>query len=216
MLLEYALGDKRSYLWAVTQTSIAGYELPGRAEIETAARRFYELIKGNAKREEIEESAARLSQMALAPAIEQFGKRRLAIVADGALQYVPFAALPKPQTERQRERGTERQGDKDTTRREKSPLPTPLIVEHEIVTLPSASALAVLRRETAGRLMASLWQVDDAATSELMGRFYRGMLGDKRLSPAAALRAAQIEMWKRKGWQSPYYWAAFTLQGEWK
>jgi CHAT domain-containing protein len=68
----------------------------------------------------------------------------------------------------------------------------------------------------ARRLMASLWQVDDAATSELMGRFYRGMLGDNRLSPASALRAAQIELWKQKGWQSPYYWAAFVLQGEWK
>ncbi|MBK9707534.1 MAG: CHAT domain-containing protein [Acidobacteria bacterium] len=35
-------------------------------------------------------------------------------------------------------------------------------------------------------------------------------------SPAAALRAAQVEMWKQKQWQAPYYWAAFVLQGEWK
>ncbi len=34
--------------------------------------------------------------------------------------------------------------------------------------------------------------------------------------PAAALRAAQVEMWKQKQWQSPYYWAAFTMQGEWR
>ena len=33
---------------------------------------------------------------------------------------------------------------------------------------------------------------------------------------AAALRAAQLEMWKTAQWQSPYYWAAFTLQGEWR
>jgi CHAT domain-containing protein len=38
----------------------------------------------------------------------------------------------------------------------------------------------------------------------------------EKLQPAAALRAAQIEMWQEKRWQAPYYWAAFTLQGEWK
>jgi CHAT domain-containing protein len=36
------------------------------------------------------------------------------------------------------------------------------------------------------------------------------------MSPAAALRATQIEMWKRPQWESPYYWGAFVLQGEWK
>ncbi|MBI1745934.1 MAG: CHAT domain-containing protein [Acidobacteria bacterium] len=68
----------------------------------------------------------------------------------------------------------------------------------------------------ASRVMASLWQVEDRATAELMAHFYRGLLGRERLSPAAALRQAQIAMWKTKGWEAPYYWAAFTLQGEWK
>jgi CHAT domain-containing protein len=68
----------------------------------------------------------------------------------------------------------------------------------------------------ARRMMSSLWQVDDAATSELMERFYRGMLGARKLSPAAALRAAQIDMWKQNEWRSPYYWAGFAVQGEWK
>jgi hypothetical protein len=67
----------------------------------------------------------------------------------------------------------------------------------------------------APRVVASLWQVDDAATAELMKRFYRGVLQEK-LPPAAALRAAQIEMLKKRHWQSPYYWGAFMLQGEWK
>jgi len=67
----------------------------------------------------------------------------------------------------------------------------------------------------ASRVVASLWQVDDAATAELMGAFYRAMLVD-RLRPAAALRQAQIELMKQKRWHDPYYWAAFTLQGEWK
>jgi CHAT domain-containing protein len=67
----------------------------------------------------------------------------------------------------------------------------------------------------AARVVASLWRVDDRATAELMRRFYEAMLGEK-LRPAAALRAAQVSMWKEKRWQAPYYWAAFTLQGEWK
>lgn len=67
----------------------------------------------------------------------------------------------------------------------------------------------------AKRVMASLWQVNDEATAELMEHFYQGMLGEKKLLPAAALRAAQLEMRKDKKWSSPYYWAAFTLQGEW-
>jgi CHAT domain-containing protein len=67
----------------------------------------------------------------------------------------------------------------------------------------------------AARVVASLWRVDDAATAELMKRFYRRMLQDG-MRPAAALRAAQIEMWKKPQWQSPFYWGAFALQGEWK
>ena len=55
----------------------------------------------------------------------------------------------------------------------------------------------------------------DAATAELMKRFYRGVLQEK-LAPAAALRAAQIEMLRKRHWQSPYYWGAFVLQGEWR
>ncbi len=67
----------------------------------------------------------------------------------------------------------------------------------------------------AERVVASLWQVDDLATAELMKRFYRGMLKDGR-RPAAALRAAQLEMLKQKRWSAPYFWAAFTIQGEWR
>ena len=66
----------------------------------------------------------------------------------------------------------------------------------------------------AARVMVSLWDVNDAATAELMTRFYKAMLGRGRLSPAAALRAAQLSVWQEKRWQSPYYWAAFVLQGE--
>jgi CHAT domain-containing protein len=67
----------------------------------------------------------------------------------------------------------------------------------------------------AKRVVASLWQVNDASTSKLMKYFYQAMLKDG-LPPAAALRAAQLEMLKQPHRQAPYYWAAFMLQGEWR
>ena len=67
----------------------------------------------------------------------------------------------------------------------------------------------------APRVIASLWQIDDRASAEFMKRFYESLLGQK-LRPAAALRAAQVSMQNDPRWQSPHYWAAFTLQGEWK
>ncbi|HYY95255.1 MAG TPA: CHAT domain-containing protein [Pyrinomonadaceae bacterium] len=66
----------------------------------------------------------------------------------------------------------------------------------------------------ASRVVVSLWDVNDAATAELMARFYKAMLGKEHLSPAGALRAAQVSIWQDKRWQSPYYWSAFVLQGE--
>jgi hypothetical protein len=67
----------------------------------------------------------------------------------------------------------------------------------------------------APRVVASLWEVSDAATAELMKRFYQGVL-DRALQPAAALRAAQLEISKDPRWSAPYYWAGFVLQGDWK
>jgi CHAT domain-containing protein/predicted negative regulator of RcsB-dependent stress response len=412
LLLEYSLGENASHLFVVSQTSLTSHRLPKRTEIEAAARRVYELLtapqpgRGEAAAErqarikEAGESywtkAAELSRMLLGPVASQLGKKRLVIVADGALQYIPFAALPAPSAGNDggRHSGAE---------------PRPLFVEHEIVSLPSASTLATLRRETAGRkpaekslavladpvftdddtrvrrnvgkagakekirsadtdetdidfmqmtrsgremevidadagfgrllstrreataisalvperermqaldfeasrttalrpelgeyrivhfathgllnnihpelsgivlslvdkegrqqdgflrlqdiynlklsaelvvlsacqtglgkeikgegligltrgfmyagtprVVASLWKVDDRATSELMKRFYQGMLGPEALRPAGALRQAQLSIWKQKQWRGPYYWAAFVLQGEWK
>ncbi len=407
LLLEYALGEERSFLWAVTNKGHTSHELPPRDEIEDAARFVYELLTARqplpgddvrSHRTRVKEAdarywreAARLSGMLLGPVADQLGSKRLLVVGDGALQYLPFGALPVPGL------------DEDTH------APVPLVVEHELVSMPSASTLAVLRNETKGRkaasksvavladpvferedprlsregadrqktserergdtphdppvlsditralrdvgfmregrvhiprlpttrreaeaiiaaapsgagfqaidflasratatdptlaeygivhfathgilnnehpelsgiilsmvdeqgdqqngflrlhdiynldlpvdlvvlsacnsglgknvrgeglvgmvrgfmyagaerVVASLWKVDDEATGELMKVFYRNMLKEGS-TPAAAIRSAQITMWRQKQWQSPFYWAAFVLQGEWK
>jgi CHAT domain-containing protein len=152
-LLEYSLGEERSYLWLLTQDSLAAYELPKRSEMEETAREIYRLLttrgevhsKGTAaqKRIRLEQAnqayrkkAAILSRMVLEPVAAQIeNKRRLLIVSDGALQYIPFAALPAP--------GSATAGKKKQ--------PAPLLMKHEIVNLPSVSVLVVLRQQEGRR-----------------------------------------------------------------
>lgn len=384
LLLSYYLGEKRSYLWAVTSNNINSYELPPRQEIQQLAKQFRDSLtdpKVRTKPKRFGESSLALSQVIIAPVSQLLKLKRLLIIADGTLQYIPFSALVNP---------INSQPEKWQ----------PLILEHEIINLPSASTVEVLRREISGRksapkalailadpvfalndqrvslrlrqngdnivaslpanlqtipldlirsaeessvtfsrleytekeaeqilalfpspdtkpaiafaanratatnpelsqyrmihfathgllnsnnpqlsglvlslvdeggkpqngfirlheifnlnlpadlvvlsacqtglgkqvrgegvigltrgfmyagaarIVVSLWSVDDQATSELMVKFYQGIL-QKGLSPADALRDAQIQMWQKEQWQSPYYWAAFTLQGEW-
>jgi CHAT domain-containing protein/Tfp pilus assembly protein PilF len=401
LLLEYSLGEERSYLWLVSDHSLAAYELPKRRDIEKLADHIHQLLTSRGRwvleespqqmvrrwaraDAEYRRASAELSRMVLEPVAGSLGTKRLLIVADGALQYVPFQSLPSP---------------KEAANRQ-----TPLLLDHEIVNLPSASVLAELRlqakgrkepakavavladpvfdptdqrvalampgrkqppildpmQETSGsltrsmmdlgmsrgkrsllhrlpytrreansimaatpegegmlaldfqanlgtatspdlaqyrivhfathglldnkrpefsglvfslldrkgkpqdgflgleyvynlnlpvdlvvlsgcqtglgeqingegligltrgfiyagasRVVASLWEVNDAATAELMARFYKAMERD-RMPPAAALRAAQIEMIQQKTWSAPYYWAAFQIHGEWR
>jgi CHAT domain-containing protein/Tfp pilus assembly protein PilF len=137
LLLEYALGEERSYLWAVTSGSIKSFVLPKRAEIETAARQVYHHIV--AKSDALyPEAVTGLGRTLLSPVADQLGRKRLLIVADGALQYVPFGALPEPAQSHPRA-----VVDKGTATNRFSPL----LLEHEIVSLPSASVLAALRQE---------------------------------------------------------------------
>jgi CHAT domain-containing protein len=63
------------------------------------------------------------------------------------------------------------------------------------------------------RVIGSLWDVDDAATAELMRRFYQA-LDQGGESPAEALRSAQRAIAKVPRWSNPYYWAGFTLEGD--
>jgi CHAT domain-containing protein len=399
LLLEYALGEERGFLWAVARNSIASFELPGREVIETAAQRAYQLLNVSHKRQHRRESelaAAELGRIVIGPVAGILGRKRLLIVADGVLQYVPFAVLPEPQSGRAGERESGRSEDNPQSANRNPQSYTPLIVNHEIINLPSASTLAALRQEFAGRrpapktvavladpvlqaddarvkeavvavkkeiagsaetvdlgrsarasgvpnlerlpftrreaetilalardgkslkaldfnasraiatspelaeyrivhfathglinsqrpqlsgivlslvdergrsqegflrahdiynlrlgadlvvlsacqtalgkrikgeglvglargfmcagsprVAASLWNVKDEATAELMNRFYQKMLREGAPA-AAALRAAQISMWKDKRWEAPYYWAGFVLQGEWR
>jgi CHAT domain-containing protein/tetratricopeptide (TPR) repeat protein len=152
LLLEYALGNQRSYLWAVTDTAITSYELPPRKQIEAAADKLYDRMITRTERPadktvqewqavvaradaESPAAAAALSKLILAPVAAQLQTKRLLIVADGALQRIPFAVLPEPNA-------AARASDA-------------LVVNHEIVYLPSASIIDVLRRETAGRKAAA-------------------------------------------------------------
>lgn len=101
LLLEYALGEERSFLWAVTSASTEAFELPERAKIEALARQVYEDLRnldaGDPGAEAREAGSRReLSRMLLGPVADRLQDRRLAFVADGALHYVPFAALPPP------------------------------------------------------------------------------------------------------------------------
>lgn len=66
----------------------------------------------------------------------------------------------------------------------------------------------------ARRVVSSLWSVDDDSTAQLMSDFYKNI--SNGLMPSSALRQAQIAMLGTRQYKSPYYWAAFQLQGEWK
>ena len=148
LLLEYRLGDEHSYLWLVSQTTLESFELPSRAEIESLARHFYELLTArnrsvtgetSAQRQariqvaeqELPSVTERLSRILLAPLGALEGDKRLVIVADGALQYVPFSVLMGASA------GASLNEGNSSTR------------AAEIISLPSIAVLAQLRLEDA-------------------------------------------------------------------
>ena len=147
-LVEYWLGSEHSYVWLVTKNAVQGFVLPARDAIETVARRAYAALDArNVDREEslavrkqrvsdadraFAQSAKALSKMLIGPIHGLAGIRRLWVVSDGALEYLPFAALPSPDTQR------------------------PLVATYEIVRLPSASVMAEMRSEVSERRPAPL------------------------------------------------------------
>ena len=126
ILLEYSLGDEQSYLWVISQKGLVEFlTLPKRADIEAVAQTFTRLLSEGASLERIDHTAEELSRRVLAPAARYLRGKRLVIVADGALHYVPFTALP---LRRMQGRWA------------------PLLAHYEVVNLPSASTLAALRQ----------------------------------------------------------------------
>ena len=145
VLLEYSLGEDHSYVWSVSAISLQIRQLPKRVELESAARRVYALLTTRNKSapgetesqrrarwsradKEYSTLSAQFSRMMLGPIAQALKDKRLVVVSDGALQYVPFAALPSPLNPS-----------------------VPLVAEHEVVNLPSASVLAELRRAREAR-----------------------------------------------------------------
>jgi CHAT domain-containing protein len=136
ILLEYLLSDEHSYLWAITSNDAAVFELPGRAHIEQAVKTFYESLTSSqsisgetfeqqqlriaAAQTRLPAAAEALSELVLRPVADKLHQRRILIVADAALQYVPFQALVVPGQSQ------------------------PLLVGHEVINEPSASVLALV------------------------------------------------------------------------
>lgn len=174
VLLEYWLGEARSFLWVVKKDSIASFELPARSRIETLVRQAYEQLTARNRRiagesphqyeirikqadQDWQTRAPILANMLLGPAARQLSCKRLLIVPHGALQFIPFGALPEPgqDTDRSPVRSTgnlsPRSGHSPRTQRGSQLL----VANHEILTMPSASTLAVIRQEMIGRKPAS-------------------------------------------------------------
>lgn len=129
LLLEFLLGPDKSYVWAVTRNSITSHELPSQEAIDGAAKKLYELLKTSKPENptELGNATQKLGQMILSPVADQLQKQRILVAADGALNYIPFQILA------------------ETANAE------PLVAQHEVINVPSASILGELRKETARR-----------------------------------------------------------------
>jgi CHAT domain-containing protein/tetratricopeptide (TPR) repeat protein len=165
VLLEYSLGRDASYLWAVTKSAVSLYKLPARQVLDKLATDLRaQLIPSKLQRRIVgidvmadsqrglgvsatpfaEDAAAfvtassALYKVAVEPAGTALGEKRLLIVADGALNYVPFEALVKsPESA------------------DYSSLPY-LIRSNEVIYAPSASVIGVIKQQNnnrAGRAM---------------------------------------------------------------
>ena len=133
VLLEYAIGAEQGHLWAVTPSSVAVFDLPKGDVIKRSVQQFYRAMHAASQTPDDEKAgrearsaSAALGRTLLAPAADLIRGKRLLIVADGALEQLPFAALTDPQTG------------------------LSLIAGHEVVFVPSASVLAEERKEVAG------------------------------------------------------------------
>jgi CHAT domain-containing protein/predicted negative regulator of RcsB-dependent stress response len=130
VLLEYSLGAEKSYVWAVTRDSITSYELPAQPLIEEAAKEVYKSLSNRPEETSADKSngaTQELARMILSPVSAELTKRRVIVVADDVLNYIPFQILPAPSNNE------------------------PLVSNYEVVNAPSASILGELRQEAAHR-----------------------------------------------------------------
>lgn len=200
VLLQYALGEEQSYLWAVTPDgSIMSFELPPRATIEDSAGKVYDLLVARQPRENedpgdyrrrIESAdasywsrASELSNLLLGKVAQMIAGKRLLIVCDGALHRIPFDALPEP---------GEAFGEGTVTDSEHI---RPLVLEHEVVTIPSFSVLAALERHesteaSASRLVAVLADPVFNHSDVRVSQLGRSMSAEPSTPPEMALEAS--------------------------
>jgi tetratricopeptide (TPR) repeat protein len=161
LLLEFALGEERSYVWAVSATKVDGYELPPRSKIEDAAKQLVNYLRDGQKipgesasqhksrltalEREYWPQATAFSRMLLGDILSLSKSKHLVIIPDGQLQYLPFSALPAPHS-------TAAAPDNVNARA------SVLAKDHDVTNLPSASVLSVLRqtprREQPAKLLA--------------------------------------------------------------
>jgi CHAT domain-containing protein/Tfp pilus assembly protein PilF len=126
-LVEYLVGPEASYVWLVTRNDIKVYELPREKLISEAVRRIYDLLStapGVNTENRLKSATDELAHMVLDPLAGQLNASRVIVVADGALNYIPFQLLPAPSGNRE-----------------------PLVADYEVINVPSATILGQLRQQ---------------------------------------------------------------------
>ncbi len=125
VLLVYWLAEPRSFLWVVSKGRRESFVLPGRGQVEPLAKEFVRLLSTHDPNapEDSREVGRALAEKILVPARAALSGTRWIVVADGALQRVPFAALPNPA----------------------SPAGAPVVERMEVIGIPSATVLEALR-----------------------------------------------------------------------
>jgi CHAT domain-containing protein len=134
VLLQYSLGEQRSFVWGITQESQAIYELPSRQIIEDAAKNYYGLVSNVGELNLVNESARKLSDIILAPVTDLLTKKRIVIVGDGILLYTPFQSLPFTDFNSKKLKN--------------------LVEGYEIINLPSSSTISMLREKIVNKKVA--------------------------------------------------------------
>jgi CHAT domain-containing protein len=197
VLLEYAVCDDVSYVWAVSPNDVHSVELLGRRRIEATARAVYESLvtmdrtqparsKSESQSEEFMSRAKELSDMLLAPVAGLTRGKKLLIVADGVLQYVPFAALPDPSASAEQSNANARELLGET---------------HEIIIIPSASVIALQRQRTGTQSLAGVAvfadPIFDRRDPRIVGRFKVNRV--QRGSASRAVAASSLGLATRSG-----------------